>query len=133
MLRYLWAAPATLLGLGAGAVALSAGSKWRVVDGVIELYGGWVGKAAAKLPIAKRFIAVTLGHVVLARDSIAADACRAHEHAHVRQYERWGLLFFPLYAASSLWEAARGRGFYRANHFERQARAAAEVHQANPS
>jgi hypothetical protein len=40
---------------------------------------------------------------------------------HVRQYERWGVLFFPLYAASSLWQLARGRDPYRDNRFEREA------------
>jgi hypothetical protein len=39
----------------------------------------------------------------------------------VRQYERWGVLFFPLYLGSSLWQLLRGRSPYYANRFEREA------------
>jgi hypothetical protein len=46
---------------------------------------------------------------------------RLHEHVHVRQYERWGVLFFPLYLASSLLQIARGRDPYLNNAFEREA------------
>jgi hypothetical protein len=56
-----------------------------------------------------------LGPDVLAR-------VRSHEKAHVRQYERWGVLFFPLYAASSLAAWLNHRSPYWHNHFERQAR-----------
>jgi len=62
---------------------------------------------------------------VLGIDDAVLAEYRAHEHAHVRQYERWGVLFFVLYAASSLWEALCGKAAYRDNHFERQARAIA--------
>jgi hypothetical protein len=41
----------------------------------------------------------------------------------VRQYERWGVFFFPAYALCSLWQAMRGRDWYRDNPFEREARA----------
>jgi hypothetical protein len=41
----------------------------------------------------------------------------------VRQYERWGVVFFLAYPLSSLWQAARGRHYYWDNWFEVQARA----------
>lgn len=100
------------------------------IDGVLEVAGGCFGRAVARLPARFRFCAITFGHVVVGTDHRVLAECRTHEHAHVRQYERWGLLFFPLYAASSLWEAIRGNGPYRDNHFERQAREAAEVRRA---
>jgi hypothetical protein len=42
----------------------------------------------------------------------------------VRQYERWGALFFVLYAVSSLCQWLRGRDPYWHNRFEREARCA---------
>ena len=66
--------------------------------------------------------AITFGHVVLARDAAALEWTRSHERAHVRQYERWGPLFIPLYLAASAWAMARGRNPYWDNPFEREAR-----------
>jgi hypothetical protein len=60
--------------------------------------------------------------VVVGIDETALAESREHERAHVRQYERFGPLFLPLYAASSLWAALRGGRMYWDNHFERQAR-----------
>jgi hypothetical protein len=40
----------------------------------------------------------------------------------VRQYERWGLLFYPAYGLSSLWQLLRGRRPYWDNVFEVEAR-----------
>lgn len=52
-----------------------------------------------------------------------------HERVHVEQYERWGLLFFIAYGASSLWQLLHGRSPYWHNHFEVQARQrSAEAH-----
>ena len=68
------------------------------------------------------FRAIALGHVVIAVGRIELDAMRAHEQVHVRQCERWGIAFFPAYAASSLWQLLRGRNAYWDNHFEVEAR-----------
>ena len=77
---------------------------------------------------AGRFDAITFGHVVIGTSCEALAASRAHEQVHVRQYERWGALFFPLYLASSLAALASGRNPYLHNHFEQQAfRAVAEA------
>ena len=92
-----------------------------------------MGRSIARLPVRFRFCAITFGHVVVGTDHRVLAECRTHEHAHVRQYERWGILFFPLYAASSLWAMLRGRAPYRDNHFERQARAAARAAAPNPA
>ena len=65
--------------------------------------------------------AITFGHVVLARDAAALRSTRNHERVHIRQYERWGPLFIPLYLAASAWALASGRDPYRNNPFEREA------------
>ena len=80
-----------------------------------------------RLPASLRFEAITLGHVVLGLDTACLDGARAHEQVHVRQYERWGPLFVPLYLASSGWQWLRGGCPYRDNHFEREACALAPV------
>jgi hypothetical protein len=125
--RYAWALPATAVGVCLAGVARAGGATVRRIDGVLEVGGGVFGRAIARLPAPVRFCAITFGHVIIGVDHRVLAECRTHEHAHVRQYERWGLLFFPLYAASSLWEAIRGNRPYRDNHFERQARAAAVI------
>ena len=125
MLRYLWAAPYTVLGLLLGAIGILFGATARRHHGVIEIYGGSVGHQLAQLPEPLRFSAMTLGHVILAVDRSALGQLRSHERVHVRQYERWGLLFLPAYLLSSLVQLLRGRNPYRENHFERQAYAAA--------
>lgn len=126
LLRRAWASPASAVGLCVAAAACAGGATVRKVDGVIEVAGGGLGRVIGRLPAPLRFCAITFGHVVVGVDHRALAACRTHEHAHVRQYERWGVLFFPLYAASSLWAAARGDRPYQDNHFERQARAVAQ-------
>jgi len=121
VVRYARAAPATLLGLALGAFALALGARMRHVSGTLEFGGGALGEAVYRLPPALRFGAITFGHVILGLDAGTLEHCRRHEHVHVSQYERWGILFFPLYAGSSLLQLARGRDPYRDNCFEREA------------
>ena len=115
----LWAAPATLLGLVVSFPALALGARARLVDGVVEIAGGRLGRLAAGRR--SRFGAITFGHVILGVDHATLARLRAHEHVHVRQYERWGALFFPLYIGSSAVQWLRGRDPYRDNRFEREA------------
>jgi hypothetical protein len=65
--------------------------------------------------------AMALGHVVVARNAGCLERTRAHERAHVRQAERWGVLFVPAYFVSSVVAAMRGGHYYRDNRFERDA------------
>lgn len=129
LLRYLWAAPYTALGLLLGLLVLAAGGQWRLHDGVLEFFGGRIGRLLAAMPERLRFSAMTLGHVILAVDRSALVQLRPHEQVHVLQYERWGPLFLPAYLFSSLVQLLRGRNPYRENHFERQAYAAAPARQ----
>jgi hypothetical protein len=118
---FVWAAPATAVGLVGALGALTLGATARVVDGVVEVGGGRLAMWVGRLPTALRFEAITFGHVVLGATHTALSALRSHERVHVRQYERWGLLFFPLYLGSSLAQLLRGRDPYLHNCFERQA------------
>jgi len=120
-LQYAWAAPATAIGCCLAVSALCLGATCRIVDGIIEVGGGRFATLVRLLPRVMRFEAITFGHVVLGSNHTVIEANRSHEHAHVRQYERWGLLFFPLYLGSSLVQLLRGRDPHHQNHFERQA------------
>jgi hypothetical protein len=124
LISYAWASPATAIGLMFVTAALCSGAKVRRVDGVLEIAGGRLLGAVGRIP-RSGFVAITFGHVVMGVDDACLAQARAHEHVHVRQYERWGVLFFPLYAASSLIQLACGRDPYRDNAFEREARAGA--------
>lgn len=124
MIRYLWAAPATLL----GAVVLTLCARraqWRVRAGIVEAHGPWLAWALRHVTFMPGgAAAMTLGHIVLGQDAAALAATRAHERVHVRQYELWGPLFLPAYFASSLSALLRGRHFYLDNRFEVEARRA---------
>ena len=124
-LRYAWALPATIVGLAFAIVAISAGAAVHFVDGVMEVGGGGAGRVLARLPKPLRFHAITFGHVILGTDQRVLRCARTHERVHVRQYERWGALFFVLYAGSSLTQWLRGRHPYFDNCFEREAYACA--------
>lgn len=122
LLVRLWAAPNTLLGLVWLPPALVTGGGVQWVRGVCEIHGGvvgWLLRRAVPLPGGAR--ALTLGHVILGLDRQALSLCREHEHVHVRQYERYGPLFIPLYLGWSAWLGLRGRSAYLDNPFEREA------------
>jgi hypothetical protein len=120
-LRYVWAGPATLVGL-AVAFALLRRGRAAVIDGVVEAHSPLLDWALGRLtPFAAGAAAMTLGHVVIGRSARALDATRAHERVHVRQYEVWGPLFIPAYFAASMYAIARGRHPYFDNVFEREA------------
>jgi len=122
LFRYTWALPTTLLGLGFAGLAAATGGRVRLVDGVLEAEGGWLGTLLRRaVPLPGGAAAMTLGHVVLGRDAPALATTRAHERAHVRQCERWGPVFLPAYAAASLGAVLRGEHPYHGNAFERAA------------
>ena len=119
---YLWASPATLLGLLALPGIWLVGGSTRWVNGVWEMEGrgvGWLLHGA--VPWAGPVAAMTLGHVVWARTPADLEATRLHERVHVRQYERWGPLFIPLYVLASGVAYLQGGDPYRDNLFEREA------------
>src|SRR5258705_13337388 len=84
VLVYLWALPATLLGLVFLPLAWISGGHVHLVDGVLEISGGLV-----------------LYQRCLTRS-------RPHERVHVAQYVRWGPLMIPLYLLASGLASLRG-------------------------
>lgn len=65
---------------------------------------------------------MTLGHVVLGKTQEALDRTREHERVHVRQYERWGPLFLPLYFGWAGYLYLIGKHYYLDIPFEVEAR-----------
>jgi hypothetical protein len=115
LLAYLWAAPNSLLGLllavsalGRGSIRLHAGSIEAAGGGLAWVLGSWAD-------------AITLGHVILARDADRLAHWREHERRHVRQYEWLGPLFLPAYFGLALYTQLRGRHPYRDHPLERAA------------
>jgi hypothetical protein len=82
-------------------------------------------------PLAQRFIlqnwlAITIGHWIISWRPLDAVEL-AHELAHVKQWERYGVLFIPRYFRASNEAARAGKDRYRDNVFEIEARAAEEA------
>jgi hypothetical protein len=119
--RYLWAAPTTLVGVALAALACALGATPRRVAGTVEVAGGAFEALLARLPARLRFDAITLGHVIVGVDHARLARVRAHEHVHVAQCERWGPLFLPAYLIASLVAWIGGRDPYRGNRFEQEA------------
>jgi hypothetical protein len=120
--KYLWAAPASALGVVLGVLGVAAGGRLSIHTGVLEAEGRLLAWGLTYLTVLEGgAAAITFGHVVLARDAASLEWTRSHERVHVRQYERWGPLFIPLYLAASAWALACGRHPYRDNVFEREA------------
>lgn len=122
-LIYLWTMPATLPGLLIAIIARGSGGTLQRVDGVLESAGSWPAQILRRgFPFSGAVAAITLGHVVVGVSADALNATRAHERAHVRQFERWGMLLWVLYPLAGLIAGLRGGHPYRDNLFEREAR-----------
>jgi hypothetical protein len=106
-------------------VAILAGARARWHTGVLEVSlrakSAGLARVIARLP----FVAVTFGHVVLARSEADQGRLRVHERVHVAQYEAWGAFFLLAYPAESLFQFLAGHHPYRDNRFEVSARAVA--------
>lgn len=113
---YAWAAPNTLIGLMVATLTWFTGGVIERREGNIEASGA-LARSILESPRV-RASAMTLGHVILARDSFEMTRHRLHEHGHVRQYELLGPLFLPAYLLASLWALRRGGHYYRDNWFE---------------
>ena len=120
--RYAWASPCTFVGLLLVAPTFLFGTRARVVHGVIEVANPLYEGPDEHKQLLWPFRAITFGHVVIAHKAADLDLLRAHEHAHVRQYERWGIFFFAAYPLASLWQLLRGQRPYFDNWFEVEAR-----------
>ncbi len=129
--KVLWVLPVSLCALPLLPFAVWR-ARWRVCDSVLEisspalawfLRGPWFRVMSG----GEGFAAATIGHVIVARDPQCLDRCRVHEHVHVRQCERWGVLFPLVYVLAGLYAAIKAKhwdAYYWNNVFEREARAA---------
>lgn len=122
VLKLLWAAPCSVVGLLLAAVPLALGGKAVCRYGALEVTYRPRQAKCGKLAQALPFRAIVFGHVILAVTD--EELCRIgpHERVHVDQYEHWGPFFLPAYGLSSLWQLFRGRHPYWHNYFEVQAR-----------
>jgi len=121
---YLWTLPTTALGLVLALLTVLTGGRVRIVDGVLEVWGGastFVLRRITALALEGGASAMTLGHVVVGRNPQLLDATRAHERVHVRQCQRWGPFFVPVYILGSLAAWVRGGRPYEDNFLEREA------------
>ncbi len=121
--KYIWASPASAVGVCATLLAGVVGAKVKRVGGVMEVSllprSPVLCKAVACLP----FSAITFGHIVIACSAQEQVALRMHERVHVAQYELWGALFLLAYPLESLFQLLSGRRPYQDNRFEIAARA----------
>ena len=98
------------------------GGRARRGPGIIEFTWRQDRESCGRVADSLRYRAITFGHVVLAVTASELERMRAHELVHVRQYEHWGPGFLVAYPLSGFWQWIRGRGAYRDNPFEVQAR-----------
>jgi hypothetical protein len=108
LVGYLWAFPVTVLGLSLALLAAASGGGVRMRGGVVEAHGGLLGKLLRGGLWGLGGAAMTLGHVILARNMACLDRSRAHELGHVRQFECWGPLLLPAYWLMAMWLWFRG-------------------------
>lgn len=105
---YLWAMPVTAMGVLLAIAAVLTGGTMRVRGGVIKCFGGCTRWLLRGSPIHRGGAALTLGHVILARDVDCLVHSRLHELHHVRQFEKWEPLLIPVFWAIALWLRCRG-------------------------
>lgn len=121
LVMWWWAAPMTLVGLLLATAIRLSGGQVSHRNIAIEACGGCAPRLLWLMNPWMRIGAITLGHVIIARDDATAARMRTHEQVHVRQYQRWGAFFPFAYAACSVFAALRGECPYRGNAFEKEA------------
>lgn len=104
-LAYAWTSPNTLLGLVLGVLAFQAP---RATSGIL-VFDGPVRGSLWVIRLFRR-TAITFGHVVLANRPVEGPLF-AHERHHVRQYERLGPLYLPVYLIIYLFTGYRRHPF----------------------
>jgi hypothetical protein len=110
LVGYVWAFPVTLVGLSLALLVTLSGGTVRLRGGVVEACGGWGRWLLRGGRFRHGGAAMTLGHVILARDAACLSRSRSHELAHVRQFGRWGPLLLPAYWLVGAW--LRWRGYH---------------------
>ncbi len=90
-LGFVWTLPNTLLGLLAGALTFQ---RPRVVEGALVFDRGPRGLTAMMRAFDRA--AMTVGYVIVSSEPVEGTLLR-HEEEHIRQYDRWGPFFIPVY------------------------------------
>ncbi|ABC75989.1 hypothetical protein [Syntrophus aciditrophicus] len=119
--KYCWVLPVSCIGILLIPLVIFSGGAASITGGVIEIEGGILPFLLSRRRPNSTIEALTLGHVIIGRNHESLKRCRIHEQVHVRQYERWGPLFPPLYLLAGAVARLRGRDPYRDNRFEREA------------
>jgi hypothetical protein len=119
--RYVWPLPITIFGLILAGIVKASGGACTRHGNALEASNGAASRLLWLMNPWGNIEAITLGHVILARNPAIAARLRSHEHTHVRQYERWGVIFPFAYLASSVIAVIKGGDAYRDNVFEREA------------
>ena len=83
----------------------------------------WLRRVGGRL--LPNWLAITIGRDIFAWRELSERELR-HEVAHVEQWRRHGVTLPPRYLAASVRAWRAGRGWYRGNRFEVEARAAEE-------
>ena len=117
VVRTLWAAPWSLVGLLIGVLGLLSGGHVQRKGRVLELYGGCLPTILHFFPFYSGSPVATFGQVVLGRRA-GTSMPAACTNGRRRQYERWGLLFVPAYLSCSVAMWFRGKHPYYDNPFE---------------
>ncbi|MBN2313833.1 MAG: hypothetical protein JXM79_07875 [Sedimentisphaerales bacterium] len=122
LIKYIWAFPATILGLILILFALMQEGSASIVDGVIEAHGGIITKILKNgFPMLGKAATFTLGHIILGCDFQCLSKSRKHKRIHVKQYELWGPFFIPSYLVASFFIFIKGGNPYGDNPFEKKA------------
>lgn len=122
MLRFVWPLPFTLLAGVVVCLFMPLGVTLTVRDRSIQASGPGCAMLLKVLVPWMNVSGLTIGHVVIYRTRDDAAVLHAHEIVHVRQWERWGIIFPWAYATASLVATLQGGHYYRDNAFEVAAR-----------
>ncbi|MEM9411246.1 MAG: hypothetical protein AAGA30_09040 [Planctomycetota bacterium] len=119
----MWTFPNTAIGLSLVLFNWLLGGRIQRVDGVVEGFGGIITKLLRMAPTGggAGAAAMTLGRCIIGINRETLDIVRDHEHVHVRQYEKWGPFFIPVYFLSSAIAWYKGQHPYLDNIFEVEA------------
>jgi hypothetical protein len=116
----IWTFPNSFLGLLF--IFLAVKGSVHIVDGSVEIESPLIANVFQKITNSEgSLLALTLGQFVIGCNKTVLRSARKHERVHVRQYERWGILFIPAFFIASFYAKLGGRHPYKDNIFEREA------------
>lgn len=122
-LKYLWALPCTLIGFLLFLISIPRK--------IIKRDDMFIGMARKTWFLPKNIIAITFGNLVIYSSNFTLDARTiTHESMHVKQYMRYGILFYLFYLIEFLIGYYKYHNWYQAYYnigLEEEARKYAEI------